>query len=178
MNSGSTNARIINNDESLFLRIIEETEGDLKKIKEHLSKYGELMDDLSILRIEYIGQNVHETMQDRLTVANRQEAIELLETMRETNPRVLKHLAKLYLQEKDYEKAYSRVIEYISTDSSNTEVFYLASYVSLKLNRLSQSLGYIERCILRDPKNEKYSKLHSKIKEKLQIITNIERRKI
>ena len=178
LNSGSTNARIINNDESLFLRIIEETEGDLKKIKEHLSKYGELMDDLSILRIEYIGQNVHETMQDRLTVANRQEAIELLETMRETNPRVLKHLAKLYLQEKDYEKAYSRVIEYISTDSSNTEVFYLASYVSLKLNRLSQSLGYIERCILRDPKNEKYSKLHSKIKEKLQIITNIERRKI
>ncbi|MBK8397504.1 MAG: SpoIIE family protein phosphatase [Leptospiraceae bacterium] len=178
LNSGSTNARIINNDESLFLRIIEETEGDLKKIKEHLSKYGELMDDLSILRIEYIGQNVHETMQDRLTVANRQEAIELLETMRETNPRVLKHLAKLYLQEKDYEKAYSRVIEYISTDSSNTEVFYLASFVSLKLNRLSQSLGYIERCILRDPKNEKYSKLHSKIKEKLQIITNIERRKI
>lgn len=178
LNSGSTNARIINNDESLFLRIIEETEGDLKKIKEHLSKYGELMDDLSILRIEYIGQNVHETMQDRLTVANRQEAIELLETMRETNPRVLKHLAKLYLQEKDYEKAYSRVIEYISTDSSNTEVFYLASYVSLKLNRLSQSLGYIERCILREPKNEKYSKLHSKIKEKLQIITNIERRKI
>lgn len=178
LNSGSTNARIINNDESLFLRIIEETEGDLKKIKEHLSKYGELMDDLSILRIEYIGQNVHETMQDRLTVANRQEAIELLETMRETNPRVLKHLAKLYLQEKDYEKAYSRVIEYISTDSSNTEVFYLASFVSLKLNRLSQSLGYIERCILREPKNEKYSKLHSKIKEKLQIITNIERRKI
>ena len=52
LNSGSTNARIINNDESLFLRIIEETEGDLKKIKEHLSKYGELMDDLSILRIE------------------------------------------------------------------------------------------------------------------------------
>jgi HAMP domain-containing protein/CRISPR/Cas system CMR-associated protein Cmr5 small subunit len=176
LNSESMAGRIINSDESLFLRVIEETKGDLSKIKEHLSKYGEIMDDLSILRINYFGENKNENLYDKLTVANRQEAIGILETMRETNPRALKHLAKLYMQEKNYENAYSRIVEYIAKDSSSTEVFYIASFAALKLNRFSQSLGYIERCLLRNPKNEKYLKLYSKIKENLEKITSIEKK--
>ncbi len=175
LNSGSMSARIINHDESLFLRIIEDTKGDLLRIKENLSKYGELMDDLSILRIEYTGENTSEDTTNRLIVATREEAFELLESIQKTNPRALKYLAKLYFEDKDYKNAHSRIVEYISKDTSNTEVFFIASYTSLKLNRYAQAQSYIERCLLRDPSNGKYLQLHSKIKEKLQSLTEKEK---
>jgi hypothetical protein len=40
--------RIINEDETLFLRILEATNSDLSKVKAELNKKGELTDDLSI----------------------------------------------------------------------------------------------------------------------------------
>ena len=82
----------------------------------------------------------------------------------------------MYLRKKDYETAYLRISDYISTDSSNTEAFYIASFATLKLKRYAQSLSFIERCLLRNPTNEDYLKLHSKIKEKLASITKTERR--
>ncbi len=42
-------------DESQFLRFIEEGEGDLDAIKAAMLRRGELTDDLSLLRVEYVG---------------------------------------------------------------------------------------------------------------------------
>jgi len=177
LNPGSSDLRIINNDESLFLRIIEQSEGDILKIKDKLCEHKELMDDLSILRIEYTGENANlDSEFSKTTVSTHQEAIELLETMVNQNPRVLKRLSKLYLRKKDYESAYSRISDYISHDSSNTEAFYIASFATLKLKRYAQSLSFIERCLLRNPTHADYLKLQSKIKEKLVSITKTERR--
>ena len=136
LNPGSSDLRIINKDESLFLRVIEQSEGDILKIKDKLCEHKELMDDLSILRIEYTGESANlDTEFSKTTVSSHEEAIELLETMVNQNPRVLKRLAKLYLRKKDYETAYLRISDYISTDSSNTEAFYIASFATLKLKR-------------------------------------------
>lgn len=177
LNPGSTDSRIINSDESLFLRVIEQSQGDILTIKEKLCENKELMDDLSILRIEYKGESINtDTEFSKTIVSTREEAIELLETMVEKNPGVLKRLAKLYLKKKDYNTAYARITEYISKDSSNTEALFIASFACLKLKRYAQSISFIERCLLRNPKNEDYIKLHSKAKEKLANVTKTERR--
>jgi len=48
-----TGARLINEDETLFLRFVEESGGDLDRILDLLGKAGELTDDLSLMRIAY-----------------------------------------------------------------------------------------------------------------------------
>lgn len=48
-----TGFRIINEDETMFLRCVEEGEGDLEKIVENIRKRGELTDDLSLLKLTY-----------------------------------------------------------------------------------------------------------------------------
>lgn len=48
-----TGARLINEDETLFLRFVEEGGGELDRILENLKKAGEITDDLSLMRIAY-----------------------------------------------------------------------------------------------------------------------------
>ncbi len=48
-----TGARLINEDETLFLRFVEEGGGELDRILANLEKAGEITDDLSLMRIAY-----------------------------------------------------------------------------------------------------------------------------
>ncbi len=48
--------RNINSDELLFVRVVEEAGGELRKITEKLAQYGELTDDLSLIRVAYLEQ--------------------------------------------------------------------------------------------------------------------------
>lgn len=45
--------RSINEDETLFLKIVEAGKGDIEQIEQLICKKGEIIDDLSLLRIEY-----------------------------------------------------------------------------------------------------------------------------
>lgn len=47
---------VMNEDENLFLKIVEEADADLDKIVKKISLYGEITDDLSLLKIEYLGK--------------------------------------------------------------------------------------------------------------------------
>ncbi|HRG45593.1 MAG TPA: SpoIIE family protein phosphatase [Leptospiraceae bacterium] len=53
LNKGSSGTRIINENQKLFLKIIEISEGQLDKIYSNLVNTGELSDDLSIVRISF-----------------------------------------------------------------------------------------------------------------------------
>jgi HAMP domain-containing protein len=172
LNAGSTEARIINEDETLFLRITEESKADIEKIKEKLSTYGELMDDLSIMRIEYTGiDSSSETKYLNTRVSTRKEAINLLEDriLTEPSPKALKRLAKLYIKDKEYEKAFSQISSFLSKSSSDTEALYIAAICLIKLNRYAESIEFCERCLLRDPLNERYLNLLNQAKEKTGI---------
>ncbi len=48
------NEREINEDETLFLRFIEQGEGDLDDIIQHIKSYGEVTDDLSVMRVGFL----------------------------------------------------------------------------------------------------------------------------
>jgi serine phosphatase RsbU (regulator of sigma subunit) len=50
---GTADARIINEDETLFLRAVENAGGGLKEIYDGILSTGELTDDISLVRIEY-----------------------------------------------------------------------------------------------------------------------------
>ncbi|MEM4222313.1 MAG: PP2C family protein-serine/threonine phosphatase [archaeon] len=50
-----TGEKRINEDENLFLRIVEEADGSLDRIVLGLSEKGEITDDLSLILIEYLG---------------------------------------------------------------------------------------------------------------------------
>jgi len=49
----ATGQRIINEDETRFLRCIEEADGDLERLAEAVARAGELTDDFTIVRIEW-----------------------------------------------------------------------------------------------------------------------------
>jgi tetratricopeptide (TPR) repeat protein/HAMP domain-containing protein len=51
---GDGGVRIINENEYLFLEIVEEAKGDLQKIFEGIKKRGKITDDISLLKIEYL----------------------------------------------------------------------------------------------------------------------------
>ncbi len=54
--------RIINEDESLFLRMVEEGKGDLSKIYRAITKQGELTDDISLLKVAYTKKERNRTV--------------------------------------------------------------------------------------------------------------------
>jgi hypothetical protein len=50
----------INQDENLFLKIVENSNANLEAIYKNLSKTGKIMDDLSLIRVEYTPQKILE----------------------------------------------------------------------------------------------------------------------
>jgi ligand-binding sensor domain-containing protein len=51
------NGKIINNDETRFLKIIEEEKAEISSIIKKLGSYGELIDDISLVKIQYTKTN-------------------------------------------------------------------------------------------------------------------------
>ncbi|MDX1959429.1 MAG: cache domain-containing protein [Leptospiraceae bacterium] len=164
---GEEGKRVINEDEKLILRVAEKSLGDIKLIKENLKNHGELMDDLSLLRIEYLGDNsIEDSFMEKTVVINRKEAIKFLEESEINNYFKFKRLTKLYIKEKDYEKAYFNIKILTESYPSETEILHIASFCAMKLNKISESIEFIERCLLREPMNERYLNLYSKLKVK------------
>lgn len=56
MGIDSENNNIVNYDENLFLTYIESAEGDLDKTYQNLTQSGSLMDDLSLMKIHFVGK--------------------------------------------------------------------------------------------------------------------------
>jgi hypothetical protein len=54
-NSGGGD-RVINDDDTMFARIVQQADGDLGRIFETLTQRGELIDDISFLKIQYYGE--------------------------------------------------------------------------------------------------------------------------
>lgn len=159
-------ARIINEDETLFLRIIEESDGQLDKIRENLEQYGELTDDLSLLRIGFeedvhrdssnLSQHVIQLLnRARLSVreGNLRVAIgDLEEALRldDAQPEVMRDLIKAYLKAKEYEKAANLTEDYIHIKPADSEFLYIASYCYKMLKEYKKAADFGERLRLRD----------------------------
>ncbi len=117
INLGIKGGRELNEDENLFLRLVEEGKGDLTKISQLIEFQGELTDDLSLMRIsfhedyspqDYEEENTSisiESAQDAIQEGNRTKAKYILETLwmsDKNNIHALKLLIKLSFEDKRY----------------------------------------------------------------------------
>ncbi len=116
--------RILNEDEKLFLKTVSNSEGDLNKIYSNLLAIGDLTDDLSLLRIEYIGS---------------EEVIQSVQLIGDRLKPVLKHI-----QHFQFEKALQLLSE---IDGENYQILYYTGLCMERLGQGKEAIGYLERAL-------------------------------
>ncbi|EKO50406.1 SpoIIE family protein phosphatase [Leptospira kirschneri] len=162
---------LINEDECQFLRRVEESGGDLELLVQGLESYGELTDDLSIVKLTYLKDPVRlesvanlasfpfpdEIYLKCLQDENWENTIYHLENLKskmseEFLPPVFKkELAKVYYKVGKYEEALFLFEELISEFPEDIEVIFNASLIYKKLKRYYESIELGERVLLREP---------------------------
>lgn len=165
------NIRMINEDEQLFLKRVEEAKGDLNQIYDVIKSKYELMDDLSLLSIEYLHTEEEDSIQENIQASkiikrarkyyakeDIAKAIELLEGAKisyPNNQQIPQDLIRIYMKLKNYERASILCKEYLSKDESDTSIMIKASYCLKMNNELDEAIEIAERVKLRDPYNTK-----------------------
>ncbi len=162
---------LINEDECQFLRRVEESGGDLELLVQGLENYGELTDDLSIVKLTYIKEPVRlnsitnfssfqfpdETYLKYIQDENWERAIYYLENIKskisqEFLPPVFKkELAKVYYKIGMYKEALFLFEELISEFPEDVEIIFNASLIYKKIKRYHESIELGERILLREP---------------------------
>ncbi|EMY77338.1 stage II sporulation protein E [Leptospira weilii serovar Ranarum str. ICFT] len=170
LGTDSEGGRIINDDEKLFLKQVEEGNGDLQSIYEGIQKYGSLTDDFSLVRVSFkenpsrskIAQ-VHEREQIRELLKKAkeeagnkeiEEAISFLEQAESLNsqiPEVKKLFVSLFLKKKDYKNAAIYAEDYLNLKPVDKEILYIASNAARKAGSFQKALDFGERLKLREP---------------------------
>ncbi|MFZ5630716.1 MAG: SpoIIE family protein phosphatase [Spirochaetota bacterium] len=156
--------RIINEDENLFLSIVEEAAGDLQAIVRALEAQGEIMDDLSLMRVEryreehsihrafdYSGvlQGVKRDIRQGATT----KAIQRIEAYLQHDafyPEAVKNLAQIYYQAKNYEKAANYAQDYLWLKPSDAEFVYFAALCFRRIRDFRRAIDLSERLRLRE----------------------------
>ncbi|WCL50167.1 SpoIIE family protein phosphatase [Leptospira sp. GIMC2001] len=128
--------RIINEDEKLFLRCLEESQGDLMATVNAILEKGELTDDLSLIRLAY-------TPDEDITESMRTEIQEHHEYLMMT--------ARGCLRDKDYNAAAMNFALVTDEFPDDLEAYYFASYANKKKKDYQEALNFGERLFLRDP---------------------------
>lgn len=165
--------RVINEDERLFLKMVEAGKGELDKIYEEMSKFGTLTDDLSLLRISFIEekernkiekeklkeiQNLLLKAKEASDSADLQEAVTYLEkahSLEENIPEIKKKFIQLYLKLKDYGKAKKMAKDYSVLRPMDTEIMYITAFCARKVADIKTAIDFGERVRLRDPNHVK-----------------------
>lgn len=163
------NKRVINEDESLILKIIEEEDGDITKIKEHIEKNYKLMDDFSILSIQFNSNSdlnlieleikkIIKSLKEKIQEGKNQEAIELLENnfyKYLSNVKIANILVDFYIKNKLIDSFKDRAEDLIYICSKDIQTLYKMSKF-YKANRfIHEAIEISERIKLREPNNIK-----------------------
>ncbi|TGK19306.1 HAMP domain-containing protein [Leptospira fluminis] len=169
----ATGGRLLNDDEHLFLKIVEEADGELSGIYEGILKRGKLTDDLSLIRLSYLEPNrtspeeesdkrkILELLRRAKATTNESdisEAISFLqeaETLNSRIPEVKRNFVRLHLKLKNYREAAKYAEDYLDLRPIDNEILYIASFAARKAGMLRKALEFGERLRLRDPNHLK-----------------------
>lgn len=169
----SQGGRIINEDETRFLHIVEESDADLQDIYRIIKSEGDITDDLSLLRICYVPKqgklpldkipeivySAKEKAQMAVDSHDYKQAIQILEDdciLENHHPTILKNLTKLLYQTKDYERMAQYAHRYIELEPRDSEAIFLTVMCEKRLANYVKAAELGERLILRDPNKVKY----------------------
>ena len=187
-----------NADETLFLRIFERADGNLDKVFEILKEYGEISDDLSLLKIEYLQSSLNDPENEQLIEAKKQlsdlykkadhqavltNGAQLLNQYPESGE-LLKLIVKSALILRDFPKVREYIPQYLNQKPADTEAIFLAAISCRKIEDYSMAIAYGEQYRLREPYQVKnffhlylcHKKLDNdkRAEEMLQKVLNIE----
>lgn len=165
--------RVINEDERLFLKMVEAGKGELELIYDEMAKFGALTDDLSLLRVSFIEEKErYKIEKDKLREiqsllakakeasdsSDLQEAVTYLEkahSLEENIPEIKKKFIQLYLKLKDYGKAKKMAKDYSILRPMDTEIMYITAFCARKVADIKTAIDFGERVRLRDPNHVK-----------------------
>lgn len=170
--------RKINEDENLFLRIVEKSKGDLEIIYKELAAAGELIDDLSLMKISYRGNSEDSTVKELdmnrirtlIEQSRFQSALQELESLEEeSNDRQYIYFHALCLERlgmgtgalEILNKNYSVIKDYVPAQ-------YLRSFIFYRSGEYFKSLAVLEESLKQNPDNPKTQKLIQKINRKIE----------
>ncbi len=122
--------KIINEDETKFLSFVEKSQGNLKQIADSILEYGDLTDDLSLLRLEYLPGKI--------------ESPDLINLWRE---------AYHNYRKKEYKKAYDSCEEMIKYFPEEHRALFFASLAKIHLGDYKDAADMAERVRLRETEN-------------------------
>lgn len=159
------NERSMNDDETMFLRLVETSYGDLPLIVSTIQKLGEVHDDLSILRIAYQPAatpdhraELHDIQEEVLRLHHAGEidaSMEKVRSMLEIDPhhrRALIELVKYHVRREEYEEAIRFGEKYVEENPADNEILYTLSFAYRKQQQYARSIDVGERVYLRDPR--------------------------
>lgn len=165
-------SRIINEDETEFLRRVEESRGSIPGIVEGLRRHGKVTDDLSLLRIAYRADEgpAMDTSDAGHYEQSRMAAGLLREGKLEEGLHVLEDLAKRYpdayedygyrgrvlYKLKRFKEAASQMMKYCDHFPGDTESLHILSQAYKRDAAYDKAAEICERLILRDPEHVDY----------------------
>ncbi|MBL8018975.1 MAG: SpoIIE family protein phosphatase [Leptospirales bacterium] len=163
--------RIINEDESLFLRHVEEGHGELKPTFESILKAGSLIDDLTLIRIAFredasgvVGIHNDENNRKVSDAISRFESGDvdgarvLLEGVLKADPdhpEALRRLGRIYLKQKSYPAAAEKFLRASDLCPAETSLLYETSYALKFARNYELAIDFGERVRLRVPEMNK-----------------------
>lgn len=156
--SAESGVRVINEDESLFLRHVENAEARLPEIFELIGATGEITDDFSLVRVQYNSQREPGSAKEKQTASvllrdakqlvdsgRHEDAAALLRRAYHASsagPRALRAALNLAMQIKEYEISRNIAEKLLKIQPGESEVLYLAAVAERKLNNLEKALTY------------------------------------
>ncbi|GBF49208.1 stage II sporulation protein E [Leptospira ryugenii] len=159
--------RTINEDETLILKFVETGKARLESIVKELETYGELTDDLTLIRVEYFGESEKQishspTLEDLDRIRSLYksqhytEAIVFIKELVKEYPnhtKLLQYLGKFYLKTKEWSEALQIWEEILKQNPSQEEILLLMSYAYSKLKKYDYACTSAERLYLRNPRH-------------------------
>jgi tetratricopeptide (TPR) repeat protein len=160
--------RVINEDETIFLKVVEESKGNVESIVKNIKKQGSITDDLSLLKVSFFGspaniENANAEYKASLGKAvalgrlnKLDEAIQILHSLYRAHPdRVepLRYLGRLQFKQKDYPAAAQTLTNFFEQHQDESGVQYLISRASKKAGDYKAAIDFGERCMLREPEH-------------------------
>ena len=164
--------RIINENESEFLKRTQEAKADIRLMMENLEKFGKLTDDISILSLRYrageqplIAPDTREfndllSNAIELYLGNKlREALEILENLCKKYPdkyEVYRYLSRVDFKLKIYDRCIQNTEKYLTRYPADTDLLYVLSNAYKEEHNLPRAIEYGQRAVLRNPERVKY----------------------
>lgn len=176
LETGSDGSRVMNEDETKFLQVVGESKGELEQIVENLQSIGSFSDDLTLLRLEWMGSAkrmssssltsvgsdhfLYSELQSVLESGNAEETYSAIERMLnnenlEDDVRInlLREKSRISLLLKRFDSAVESlesIFPYFVTDN---EILLQLSYAYRKSKNVRKAVEIGERLRARDPKH-------------------------